>query len=375
MSRFLAQDKNRKEDQFVAEVWDRRNILTSSTYDAITAAVWPEHKGKESQNAASLNFKTTMSRANTSLDKFCREEFYAKRLPFYLSIETEWDNKTKREYYRIAPQKRISPLVPPSELLWDACITDDSAPLIISTEPVVFQDENGRCFIRFLDINSAPADGDKTHMDAEIQTYLEELKDSDPKLEAAFRTLFERLRPCYHYQPSGEVLGALSAASWFLERHPPDRRRPPVRLLSRQVNRELYHPKNALILGSLRTNFLIREHQELHQPPIRLTGRDIRIAKLAPYVDNRQEAYALVTRSAATPTEKERTIVGANNGRAVHAAVEALLHDQSVSKLFAELHAPSGYQIPKNFQVLYRVNLDEHNVQGNNCTVVRACEF
>jgi hypothetical protein len=371
MDRFLGrgEDLNHKHDKLVAEIWNRRNDSRSATYEALYEAVWPENRESDDDLGKTKNFNTNVSRARTELAKFCREDFHARFLPFSLSIDVE------DSVYQIAPVKRPKPLASPAELLWESCLTNDKAPLIISTEPLVFADEEDRCFFRFLEINAAPQD--KRRVAAEINAYLRKVKAQDRALEKVLRRLFKRLRPCYHYQPSGEVLAALNLETWFQKRLPPARAGGPaaLRLLSRQVDFDRFHAKNAIILGNLRTNTFVRDHQEKHRPPIQITPADIRIDGDPPFVDDQRTACAVVTRVSRTPTDRERTIVAANNGRALHAAVEALLNDDTVLALFAELHAPSGFSLPPNFQVLYQVNLDEHNVQGNNCTIVRALPF
>jgi len=329
--------------------------------------------------------QTQVTRARGALRKFREVDFFARREFGSIEILSS-PNKKDAEQTRLAldwaPAEESA--AGAAEELWRSSVFDDEhSTLVISTEPTVFADPDRQYFVRFLNINSKP---DDPAIREEIDRFI--MSQQDPDAKKFFRKFLcgeeKQARPCYHYQPSGEVLAALHLDEWFskAERKNVERENTrennskPVqacnRLLSKDLSPLRYAEHHAVILGNIRTNVEIAKLQANHPDyPYKMDENSI-IGPGGPYADHDETVYCLVSRFA-SPTGKLRTVIAAHNGRGVQAVSQCMTDNRKVRDLAERLEIRiSDLRYLDRFQALYKVTIDKGSEKLGRSVLLKA---
>lgn len=332
---------------------------------------------EESQGSAILDARngTTVTRARAILENFCSTDFFAKREMGTIELQSSnlvvgGEKKTRVE---LEWKPKATSLLAKVEALWHEYVLDDAGTFVISTEPTVFSDPDRRFFIRFLDINARP--GDK-ELQTEIAAFIATQEDDASR--AFFTNLLlgrpEAATPCYHYQPSGEVLAALEFEQFFNDeaRVNPDRKWQCKKLLSQRLNPLKYKPHHEVILGNCRTNTVISQLQAAHSHyPFRMNARSIDYQTKS-FIDGPRSVFCLVSRYLDSGQNKLKTVVAAHNGRGIQTLAGVLTSDSGVEHLRKKLGVSTNKDLRRvnRFQALYEVSINSDNGDGGNATLL-----
>jgi hypothetical protein len=237
------------------------------------------------------------------------------------------------------------------ERFWDAHIISGGDCAIIYTEPLFFWDEDRRAYIRFLDINFESLDPDQI-----ARGIRGEFGPDHPAL---------KMKPCFHYQASGEIHACHKIQSWF------EQNRVPIDVaLSRDRNDDWALERNLIVLGNRRTNRLVRKLQaglayELLSEHIVIRDPDPNRNEQPEYKDLQPSGdgtegnyvYAIVTRRPSLNRKRCATVIGANHGRAAEIVAHYLTSEKSLDSLYDLMGVQGTDRLPSQFQVLFRVGV------------------
>lgn len=171
----------------------------------------------------------------------------------------------------------------------------------------------------------------------------------------------EQWEESYHYASSGDVMAILALMKKFREKN--------LNLEYGTVRqypvRDLLTDRHVILVGSGRTNPLIRDIQRDHRFILSEQGVEADGSPDYPKTDDlepkpgskysRLNKYAVLTR---LRERKDRciTVIAANHGRAAQGVVEDFItFEPNLEKLLANLGVDSSKSLPSHFQVVFRV--------------------
>jgi len=292
-----------------------------------------------------------------------------RHMPLCLEIEHHSvHNENIACILRVVPNSRMDPTV----RLWlphvlPTVARGDRARKIqlVYTEPLMFLDEELRCFVRFLDINLAHQDN--ASVKHAIDKYLKPEASEDCLANPyAKRLAGKLLRAKQHYRPSGEVDAAQEMRSHLMKLSQDIDPHSSVEIkevLSLRLSLPdiLAHDGNTVLFGNARTNTLIAELQgklaEQHGMPFSLAERSVinnhtGASAYADEVSNGETFHCLISR---WQTESNIiTMFAGNNGRAVSATMK-LLTSKLVSSVFQNRYFAESPLAPRLFQMVCSV--------------------
>lgn len=244
------------------------------------------------------------------------------------------------------PEVRSFKEVSARRRFWAPYLESGLQNIVLHTEPLFFRDDANSTYIRNLHVNDR-------------RTGLEQVRNLDPLLRD------RELEPCFHYLSSGEVYCIFALNRMFQELHAPlDMKNSRICFWN-----EIRH-SNLILLGSTRTNsfmdslqgeggfVMTRDSIECatgrSKKPLSYRASRSMDGKLSRLVD-----YALVSRRPGAAPGCAVTTIASNHGNAVYGAGHFLTLEDRVAKLLNAMGVREHAPLPREFQIVLRVEMIE----------------
>jgi hypothetical protein len=311
------------------------------------------------ESGSSGRLKVYVCRLRAELDRYFRETTVGRARLRRLEVP----NRSEGDAYELRLIANARKL-PVDLRFWDPYTAEDSNALILYAHPLFFWDKENRVYLRFLDINEN--EEDHLEIDRKVKALVDKfgLKAPSTKLEA-----------CFHYISAGDSkmirhLQHWFRTHWFEGTQLPLRYRKSPRLplevkSSRETTGDEVYNNNVIILGNARISSFIGSFQKEFERILEYRLDADLVTKISKEAQSQVEfhdaeagrgpAYVLVTRIPNLNSEKQVTIVAANNGVAGAKVVEELTSQKFLKELFDFMRWDTDGDLPDHFQIVFEV--------------------
>jgi hypothetical protein len=239
----------------------------------------------------------------------------------------------------------------PIERFWDPHFGNDAGNLIVYTEPLFFWDQEGRRYIRYLDLNDESSALDAARIREKIPA-------GHPARE---------LQPCFHYHSGGETQAQRILRKWFEHQGNVE-----VKLSRECVERDVWK-HNIVVLGNSRTNRFLKTLQEgltfvLDEKKLTVQEHNHKSAydcfdlQASLKEPSGSYLYATVTRRPSIVDQRWVTMIAANHGRAIEKLAESLTTPNALHQIYSRLPFDRSAPLPTYFQLLFRIQMIDYEL-------------